>query len=241
MMSCSPFRSEHTQRVDGHVRSRKVTGVTVVGVRGHLVAVEAHVGRGLPSLTLTGLPGATASDVRRWVRDRESGATASTAGGRGRAPCRPGPCRRPPQIPPGRGPVGRHWRRARAAWHRACIGCRRLRAGIACAGSNATHRHSTHTPCGIWARRRPGGSARVESRIDERSHLTFHGACMSFDLFAQLFVDGQVAPVRVREVLDVLRPFLTVGTEDEGLLSHPFAGWWRSRFLPRRWPQRVHG
>jgi hypothetical protein len=31
-------------------------GVTVVGVRGHLVAVEAHVGRGLPSLTLTGLP-----------------------------------------------------------------------------------------------------------------------------------------------------------------------------------------
>ena len=35
-----------------------MTGVTVVGVRGHLVAVEAHVGRGLPSLTLTGLPGA---------------------------------------------------------------------------------------------------------------------------------------------------------------------------------------
>jgi hypothetical protein len=32
-----------------------VTGVTVVGVRGHLVAVEAHVGRGLPSLSLTGL------------------------------------------------------------------------------------------------------------------------------------------------------------------------------------------
>jgi hypothetical protein len=40
-----------------HVRSRNVPGVTVVGVRGHLVAVEAHVGRGLPSLTLTGLPG----------------------------------------------------------------------------------------------------------------------------------------------------------------------------------------
>jgi hypothetical protein len=38
-----------------HVRSRKVTGVTVVGVRGCLVAVEAHVDRGLPSLTLTGL------------------------------------------------------------------------------------------------------------------------------------------------------------------------------------------
>jgi hypothetical protein len=30
-----------------------VTGV--VGVRGHLVAVEAHAGRGLPSLTVTGL------------------------------------------------------------------------------------------------------------------------------------------------------------------------------------------
>jgi len=26
----------------------RVNGVTVVGVRGHLVAVEAHVGRGLP-------------------------------------------------------------------------------------------------------------------------------------------------------------------------------------------------
>jgi hypothetical protein len=35
-----------------------VTGVTVVGVRGHLIAVEAHIGRGLPSLTLTGLSGA---------------------------------------------------------------------------------------------------------------------------------------------------------------------------------------
>ncbi len=54
-MSCSPSRSEHAQRVDGHVRHRKVTGVTVVGVRGHLVAVEARVGRGLRSLTPTGL------------------------------------------------------------------------------------------------------------------------------------------------------------------------------------------
>jgi hypothetical protein len=41
-----------------------VTGVTVVGVRGHLVAVEAHVGRGLPSLTLTGLPGVGVQDAR---------------------------------------------------------------------------------------------------------------------------------------------------------------------------------
>jgi hypothetical protein len=29
--------------------SKSVTGATVVGVRGHLLAVEAHVGRGLPS------------------------------------------------------------------------------------------------------------------------------------------------------------------------------------------------
>ncbi|HET6792531.1 MAG TPA: hypothetical protein VFI35_13240 [Actinomycetota bacterium] len=28
-----------------------MTGVTVVGVRGHLVAVEAHVGREIPVLT----------------------------------------------------------------------------------------------------------------------------------------------------------------------------------------------
>ena len=45
-----------------------VTGVTVVGVRGHLVAVEAHVGRGLPSLTLTGLPGAGVRDARDRIR-----------------------------------------------------------------------------------------------------------------------------------------------------------------------------
>ena len=50
------------------VRSRKVTGVTVVGVRGHLVAVEAHVGRGLPSLTLSGLPGAGGQDARDRIR-----------------------------------------------------------------------------------------------------------------------------------------------------------------------------
>jgi hypothetical protein len=45
------------------IRRRRVTGVTVVGVRGHLVAVEAHVGRGLPSITLTGLPGGPAADT----------------------------------------------------------------------------------------------------------------------------------------------------------------------------------
>jgi hypothetical protein len=31
-------------RRSGDVRTRSVTGVTVVGVRGHLVAVEAHLG-----------------------------------------------------------------------------------------------------------------------------------------------------------------------------------------------------
>jgi magnesium chelatase family protein len=46
----------------------RVNGVTVVGVRGHLVAVEAHVGRGLPSLTLTGLPGAGIQDARDRIR-----------------------------------------------------------------------------------------------------------------------------------------------------------------------------
>ncbi|HEU4528479.1 MAG TPA: YifB family Mg chelatase-like AAA ATPase [Actinomycetota bacterium] len=46
----------------------RVVGVTVVGVRGHLVAVEAHIGRGLPSLTLTGLPGAPVQDARDRIR-----------------------------------------------------------------------------------------------------------------------------------------------------------------------------
>jgi magnesium chelatase family protein len=42
--------------------------VAVVGVRGHLVAVEAHVGRGLPALLLTGLPGPAIQDARERVR-----------------------------------------------------------------------------------------------------------------------------------------------------------------------------
>ena len=46
----------------------RVVGVTVVGVRGHPVAVEAHIGRGLPSLTLTGLPGAAVQDARDRIR-----------------------------------------------------------------------------------------------------------------------------------------------------------------------------
>src|SRR4051812_42161073 len=46
----------------------RVVAVTVLGVGGHLVTVEAHVGRGLPSLTLTGLPGAAVHDARDRIR-----------------------------------------------------------------------------------------------------------------------------------------------------------------------------
>lgn len=46
----------------------RVNAVTVVGVRGHPVMVEAHVGRGLPALYLTGLPGAAVQDARERVR-----------------------------------------------------------------------------------------------------------------------------------------------------------------------------
>ena len=46
----------------------RVLGVTVLGVGGHLVTVEAHVGRGLPSLTLTGLPGAAVRDACDRIR-----------------------------------------------------------------------------------------------------------------------------------------------------------------------------
>jgi magnesium chelatase family protein len=46
----------------------RAVGFTIVGVRGRLVVVEAHIGRGLPSLTLTGLPGAAVSDARDRIR-----------------------------------------------------------------------------------------------------------------------------------------------------------------------------
>src|SRR6266508_932201 len=46
----------------------RVFGVAVVGVKGHLITVEAHVGRGLPALVVTGLPGAGVQDARERVR-----------------------------------------------------------------------------------------------------------------------------------------------------------------------------
>jgi magnesium chelatase family protein len=51
----------------------RVLGVTVLGVGGHMVTVEAHVGRGLPSLTLTGLPGAGVNDARDRIRPAVEG------------------------------------------------------------------------------------------------------------------------------------------------------------------------
>jgi magnesium chelatase family protein len=52
----------------------RVLGVAVLGVGGHLVTVEAHVGRGLPALIVTGLPGAGVQDARERVRPAVEGA-----------------------------------------------------------------------------------------------------------------------------------------------------------------------
>jgi magnesium chelatase family protein len=46
----------------------RVAGVALIGVGGHRVVVEAFVGRGLPSLAFTGLPGATVQDGRERIR-----------------------------------------------------------------------------------------------------------------------------------------------------------------------------
>jgi magnesium chelatase family protein len=46
----------------------RVLSVAVLGIRGRVVSVEAHVGRGLPALIVTGLPGAGVQDARERVR-----------------------------------------------------------------------------------------------------------------------------------------------------------------------------
>jgi magnesium chelatase family protein len=46
----------------------RVLAVTLMGVTGHLIVVEAHVGRGLPALVMAGLPGAGVQDARERVR-----------------------------------------------------------------------------------------------------------------------------------------------------------------------------
>jgi magnesium chelatase family protein len=46
----------------------RVLSVAVLGIRGRIVLVEAHVGRGLPALVVTGMPGAGVQDARERVR-----------------------------------------------------------------------------------------------------------------------------------------------------------------------------
>src|SRR2546425_2473242 len=80
--TCSTSPSDHRLRWSpalrgSHVGGRsyrwrrmygRVLAVAVVGVQGHLIRVEAHVGRGLPALTIAGLPGAGIQDARERVR-----------------------------------------------------------------------------------------------------------------------------------------------------------------------------
>ena len=61
----------------------RVVGVAVVGMRGRLLAVEAHIGRGLPALSITGLPGSTfgtleTAFVPRWSAPDCSGRCAES-------------------------------------------------------------------------------------------------------------------------------------------------------------------
>jgi hypothetical protein len=56
-----------------HTWCRNVTGVTVVGVRGHLVAVEAHVGRGPPWVTYATCLGGSSTSAFRLPPDNVAG------------------------------------------------------------------------------------------------------------------------------------------------------------------------
>lgn len=109
-----------------HVRSRIVTGVTRPSssrqfrvddgrlpgtARVPRLTAAERVGQLVDPSTC---PRLIASDVGRSVRNPEGVAVASTGAGRGRAPCRPGPGRRSPRIPTGRGPASRRRRRARS-------------------------------------------------------------------------------------------------------------------------------
>jgi len=51
----------------------RVVGVAVLGVGGYPVTVEAHIGRGLPALIVTGLPGAGVQDARERIRPAVEG------------------------------------------------------------------------------------------------------------------------------------------------------------------------
>ncbi len=59
--------------VAGEMYGRVLTA-TVVGIKGHPVTVEAHVGRGLPALAITGMPGSSVQDARERVRPAVEGA-----------------------------------------------------------------------------------------------------------------------------------------------------------------------
>ena len=46
----------------------RAVGVSLLGIGGRTVTVEASVGRGLPAFVLTGLPGAAVQDARERIR-----------------------------------------------------------------------------------------------------------------------------------------------------------------------------